>query len=42
MIGNAVGVMEIATGQREKEFEAEEPQDKAAPSVAGRAETRAL
>lgn len=33
VIGNAVRVMEIATGQREKEFEAEEPKDKAAAEL---------
>jgi hypothetical protein len=30
VIGNAVRVMEIATGQREEEYEAEESKDKAA------------
>jgi hypothetical protein len=33
VIGNALRVMEIATGQREEEFEAEEPKDKAAAEL---------
>jgi hypothetical protein len=33
VIGNAVRVMEIATGQREEEFEAEEPKNQAAAEL---------
>ena len=33
MIGNAVRVMEIATGQREEEYEATEPKDAAAAEL---------
>ena len=40
-IGNAVRVMEIATGQREEEFEAEEPKDKAAAELGQKGEGRA-
>jgi hypothetical protein len=33
VIGNAVRVMEIATGQREEEYEAKEPKDAAAAEL---------